>query len=206
MNLNTLKLLEAKFMRFYPGGFAHPELEKIGKKHKMPQMIAFAKESFAKECFSNGAQIIERMIQMVSKSSMVSVFEKPRFRDYIRSLSDDQRTVLVKGLDELLHGSEETGFNMILDVLDDGKLAKWTLISVWQAYYMPQKGVFIKPTTVKNIIQTLELDGLQYDSRPDYAFYKKYRAVINKIKKEVDPSFSSSNAAFSGFLMMAMEM
>ena len=206
MNFKTLKLLEAKFMRVYPGGFRHPDLEKIGKKHRMPQLIAFAKERFDKACFGNPAQVCESMIQMVSKSSMVSVFEKPRFRDYMRSLSDDQRDIMVNGLQELLHGKEEVGFNMILDVLDEGRLAKWTLLTVWQAYYMPKKGVFIKPTTVKDVIATLELEGLQYQSRPDFAFYKSYRAAINKMKKEVDKSFSDSNAAFSGFLMMAMAL
>ena len=206
MNIKILKLLESKFMSVYPGGFRHPELEKIGKKHKMPQLIAFAKERFAKACFNKPSLVAESMIQMVSKSSMVSVFEKPRFRDYVRSLSDDQRNVLVNGLYELLHGKEATGFNMMIDVLDEGKLAKWTLVSVWQAYYMPRKGVFVKPTTVKNVIATLELEGLQYKPRPDFTFYKSYRAAINTMKKEVDKSFSDSNAAFSGFLMMAMEM
>ena len=210
MNLETLKLLEAKFMRVYPGGFKNPELEKTGKKHRMPQLIAFAQERFAAQCFRNEAQMIESMIQMVSKSSMVSVFEKPRFRDYARSLSDDHRTVLVNGLEALLHGNEAVGFNMMLDVLDYGKLAKWTLLTVWQAYYAPKKGVFVKPTTAKNVIATLELEedlgGLQYRPRPDFEFYKRYRAAINKMKKEVDSSFASSNAAFSGFLMMAMEL
>ena len=206
MNIETLKLLEAKFLSVYPGGFHHPELQKIGKKHKMPQMIALAKERFDTGCFNKESQVLESMIQLVSRSSMVSVFEKPRFRDYVRSLSQEHRSVLVSGLRELLHGKEEVGFQMILDVLDDGKLAKWTLLSVWQAYYMPTKGVFIKPTTVKNVIQTLELDGLVYQSRPDFQFYRKYRAAINRMKKEVDRSFTESNAAFSGFLMMAMSL
>lgn len=206
MNIQALKSLEARFMRVYPGGFNNPELEKMGKKHRMPQMIALAKERFDPRAFDRQSQILESMIQLVSRASMVSVFEKPKFRDYVRSLSDDHRQVLVTGLKELLHGSEETGFNMVRDVLEDGKLAKWTLVSVWQAYYMPTKGVFIKPTTVKNIIAALALDELQYRPRPDFEFYQTYRAAINKMKKEVDPSFSSSNAAFSGFLMMAMAL
>ena len=49
VNIQTLKVLESKFLAVYPGGFHHPELEKIGKKHKMPQMIAFAKERFGKD-------------------------------------------------------------------------------------------------------------------------------------------------------------
>lgn len=206
MNVNTLKMLEAKFMAVYPEGFENPELVKIGKKHRMPQLIQFAKESFDKQCFDNADELLESMIRMVSRSSMISVFEKPKFRDFARSLGSTQKQVLVTGLKELLHGSEELGFNMMLDVLEDGKLAKWTLISVFGAYYKPKNHVLIKPTTVKNIIRTLELKGVEYSPKPSYAFYKKYRALINKMKKEVDNSFCSSNAAFSGFLMMAMEL
>ena len=60
----------------------------------------------------------------------------------------------------------------------------------------------MKPTTTKGIISHFEIEGLEYNPTPTYAFYKKYRSLINKMKKEVDVSLSPSNAAFCGFLMM----
>ena len=36
-------------------------------------------------------------------------------------------------------------------------------------------------------------------------FYRKYRDVINSMKKNVSDTLSPSNAAFCGFLMMCME-
>ena len=59
-----------------------------------------------------------------------------------------------------------------------------------------------KPTTTKNVIRQFELEGLEYRPRPSWAFYERYRAVIDDMKAHVDPSLWPNNAAFTGFLMM----
>jgi hypothetical protein len=46
---------------------------------------------------------------------------------------------------------------------------------------------------------------LVYKPTPTWDFYTAYRDLINHAKTQVDSSLSPSNAAFSGFLMMAME-
>ena len=38
MNINALKAAEKSFLNKYPGGFRHPDLVEIGKKHKMEQL------------------------------------------------------------------------------------------------------------------------------------------------------------------------
>jgi hypothetical protein len=136
---------------------------------------------------------------------MVSVFEKPKFRDYALALSSVQKRQLSDGLFAVFYGNEQQGFGVMVNVLSEGKLAKWTLMTVCQAYFRPDFEVFIKPTTAKGVIQTFELEGLQYKPRPSWAFYNQYRQVINEMKSQVDPALSPSNAAFSGFLMMSME-
>lgn len=73
------------------------------------------------------------------------------------------------------------------------------------AYYRPDYDVFLKPTTVKNVIATFELEGLKYNPTPSYDFYKTYRQAINEMKKIVDSSLSPNNPSFSGFLMTAMD-
>lgn len=205
MNLDKLKIAEQNFLMRYPGGFQDPEMVAIGKKHKMDKMVALAESSFGEDQFSNGEELSERYIKMVSASSMVSVFEKPRTRDFIRSLDSNVRDHFTNSLYEMLYLDEEKGFNGMLDVLSLGKLAKWTLMTVVPAYLRPQKDVFIKPTTAKGILKTMEVDDIVYRPRPYYEFYKAYRDFINEIKTHVDPSLSPSNAAFSGFLMMTQE-
>jgi len=202
MNLSKLREAEEKFFIRYPGGFNNPELIEIGKKHKMNKMIQLAMESFSKENFNDPELIIESMIKIISRSSLVSVFEKPKFRDLVKLLKGDDKEFLAKGLEKLLYGHEQEGFEMILAILKSGKLAKWPLMTICQTYFRPQVEVFVKPTTVKGIIEFLELDTLTYKPAPTWAFYEEYRRIINEIKQQVDPSLSPYNAAFSGFLMM----
>ena len=204
MNIKKLKQAEKAFFKLYPGGFNHPEMVAVGKKHKMDKMITFTQEAFAKKNFRTPEMIIADMIKVISRSSMVSLFEKPKFRDFANSLYHQDREHFVNGLKKMLHGKEQQGFEMMLEVLKIGKLAKWSLITICPAYFRPQIEVFVKPTTAKGIIEFFELKSLQYKPTPTWAFYEEYRDAINNMKSKVDPGLSPYNAAFSGFLMMSL--
>jgi len=204
MNIERLKQVESEFLARYPEGFNSPEMKEIGKKHKMNKMVTLAQENFEEYKFDNPQFIIDKMIEIITKSSMVSLFEKPKFRDYVKSLEMDEKELLSDALREFLHGNERQGFETMVEILGQVKLAKWTLVTAFGAYYRPTKEIFVKPTTTKNIISYLELNDIIYKPRPTYDFYKKYRTYINKMKKQVDKSLSPSNAAFTGFLMFSM--
>jgi len=205
MNIIKLKEAEQIFMARYPEGFADPEMLAISKKHKMEKMIELAQTGFSPEKFKDPEFIVNRMAEIVTKSSMVSIFEKPKFRDYTKSLSKNDQKELASALGEMLHGEQEQGFEALVHILARAKLEKWTIVTVFGACYSPKEEVFVKPTTTKNTIAHFELEGLEYKPRPSYAFYKKYRSYINTMKREVDKSLSPSNAAFTGFLMMFNE-
>ncbi len=204
MDFTKLKKLEKKFLKQYPGGFSHPEMVEIGKKHKMDKMLKLAKENFSKQSFEDSSKILESLSKIVTSSSMVSLFEKPKFRDYIKAQKGKSRENLTQAIYQILHGKQADGFNDYLEILANNKMAKWTLISVLPSYYKPKKEIFVKPTITKKVIQYFDLD-LEYKPRPSWEFYRKYRLVINKMKKEVDPSLSPSSAAFTGFLMMSLD-
>jgi len=205
LNIYKLKEAETIFFMRYPGGFENPEMIEIGKKHKMDKMIQSAHAFFAVEQFEDVEQIAEHISKIVNQSSMVSLFEKPKFRDAVKAMLFEDKEMLVIGLREFLHGDEEKGFNLYLKVLLKYKVAKWPLITVCPCYYRPMVDLLIKPTTVKNILSNFEIEGLIYHSTPSYDFYKSYRELINSMKLKVDPSLAPNNAAFSGFLMTVME-
>ena len=205
MNIEKLKSAEAKFMQRYPGGFSHPEILEIAKKHKVAKMIGLAKESFAIDRFSDAAQIADSMIKVVSQSSLVSVFEKPKFRDAVRSMNDAEKAHLSQGLKEFLHGDQTMGFSLLTGLLQEYKIAKWPVLTVFSVYYRPADEVFIKPTTAKGIIAHFELSGLKYSAQPTFEFYQAYRQQILLMKQAVSEILRVDNAAFCGFLMMALE-
>ncbi|MFK7862640.1 MAG: hypothetical protein AB8B95_00290 [Pseudohongiellaceae bacterium] len=204
MNIEKLKIAEKNFLERYPGGFSHPEMVAIGKKHKMEKMIEFTQSSFAKRNFRDTLDILENWVKVVSRSSMVSVFEKPKFKDFIGSLTPKEKNRLVAGLKNQLHGCEQTGFEAILGIMQMYKLGKWSLISICPVYHKPQEEVFVKPTTAKGVVAYFELEGLVYRPQPSWEFYSDYRAKLTQMKSSVDPLLSPNSAAFSGFLMMSL--
>ena len=205
MNLEKLKEAESAFLHKYPGGFENPEMLIIGKKHRMDKRITQAKECFAKNKFRDSETICANMAKVVGAASMISLFEKPKFRDLIKILTENQKWQLSNGLKNYLHGNQEKGFNAMLDILRTDKLAKWSLLTIIPNYYHPQDEVFVKPTTTKGVIATFELDGLIYKPQPSWDFYQRYRAAILEMKDMVDASLTPSNAAFCGFLMMTLQ-
>lgn len=205
MNKEKLKKAEENFFIRYPGGFSNPLMLEISKKHKVEKMHKLAKACFAIEEFDNPNKIIEAMNKIVSQSSLVSLFEKPKFRDLVKILNDNEKELLAKGLMEFLHGDQELGFEIMTGLLTEYKLAKWPILTVCSVYYNPSVEVLIKPTTVKGVIEFFELEGLKYNSKPSYEFYRAYREQINLMKNEVDGSFREDNSAFCGFLMYSMD-
>ncbi len=202
MDIKKLKLAEKRFIKRYPGGFNHPEIVELKKKHNVDKWISFAKENLSEDSFIDKQKILASVSKVVTSSSLVSVFEKPKYRDFIKGLSLSEQKFFVSALNELLHGKEKVGFESCLELLGRNKLAKWTLITIVQAYYKPKTAIFVKPTTTKNIIDHYGMD-LIYKPKPTWNFYKKYRIEINKMKKEVDKSLSPNGPAFTGFLMMS---
>lgn len=204
MNVQKLKQAEAVFLQQYPGGFEHPEIAAIRKKrHNVDRMIAFAQESFAKRSFKLPDRIVESMVKVVGRSSVISIFEKTRFRDFAASLTGDDEKFLARSLEELLHGNTPAGFEAMLDLLRTQKLAKWSLLTISPTYYHPQREVLVKPNTVKSILAHFELTSLQYRPTPTWAFYDSYRSVIHEMKAKVEPCLSPTNAAFSWFLLLS---
>jgi hypothetical protein len=202
MNVGKLREAEALFLLTYPGGFESEALRQVVKRHNVGRLIEFAQNALAPERFGRSAQVLDDIVRIVSRSSMVSLFEKPRFRDYVNGLGRDERARMAASFERLLHGDQERGFTDLVELLGEAGLAKWSLLTVCLFYYRPDREVFVKPTTTKNVIRQYELEGLVYKPRPTWSFYAGYRDAIAQMKAAVSPALAPNNAAFTGFLMM----
>ncbi len=202
MNKLRLKAAERDFLLQFPQGFSDPEMAKIAKKHRVPQMIEQCQGLFSEESFSKPQLVAENMIKVISRSSMVSLFEKPKLRDWVKGMTHDERESYAYALKDMLHGDQEYGFNIMGDLLRPARLAKWSLMTIIPNYYAPLDEVFVKPTTAKGVIKYFELKDLEYKPTPSYEFYLKYRSQIIEMRALVDDSLKPNNAAFCGFLMM----
>ena len=205
MNNKKLKDAEAGFLARYPGGFADPGIEPIKKKHNVEKLVEFTQQSLTRESFNRPEFIAETLVKIVSRSSMVSRFEKPKFRDFVRSLNSHEKQALADSFEKRLYGRQkQRGFEEILGFLSHHRIAKWAIISAVPFYFSPRKEAFIKPTTTKGILSYLEVTDLEYKATPSWAFYKGYLSLLADIKKQVAPSLSPNNAALTGFLMSSI--
>jgi len=205
LNYKKLKEAEASFLQRYPAGFADPGMASIKKKHDIDKLAEFAQQSLTTANFNRPEFIAETLVKIVSRSSMVSRFEKPKFRDFIKSLHSHEKQALADAFEKRLYGRQkQRGFEEILGMLSHHRLAKWAVISVVPFYFAPEKEAFVKPTTAKGILAYLEVDDLVYKPTPTWAFYRGYLNLLRDIKKQVSPSLSPNNAALSGFLMTSI--
>lgn len=205
MNEKRLKAAEKSFLKRYPGGFKHPELQAIVKKHHKPKLLASVQEAFAASRFKDTQAVLDSFVKIISQSTVVSVFEKTKLRNVAPSLSDTDRKKIVLALKEMLHGDRLKGFDQLSSQLKPFGVAKWPVLTALLLYYDAQKEVIIKPTTAKAVIDFFEVRDLKYTSTPTSSFYKDYRSLILKMRKMVSPEIAPDNGAFSGFLMMSME-
>jgi len=206
MNLEKLKNAEDYFFELYPDGFEDVGLLPIIKRHNTAKIGEHVRELFAKENFSQPELICENFAKIVSKSTLISLFEKPRVRDTMKEMHMERRDMFSIGLYEMLYGDLKEGFEIVVEILSFYGLAKWSLVTLIPYYFDRAKTFFIKPTTTKNIITFFEIQGLVYKPKPSYEFYVAYTNVLETMKANVIEKIShDDNAAFTGFLMIAME-
>ena len=205
MNIEKLKDAEEEFLFHYPDGFEDEKFFPTMKKFNPLKLEEFTKESFKKENFSNPNLVVEAFFKIIQKSALVSLFDKLKFRDMLVTLTSYEKDMLSIELYELIHGNMKNGFEGLVEFLQQYKLAKWTIISVVLYYNNRQKEYFIKPTTTKNVIKYFEIKDIVYKPTPSFEFYDSYKKVLNEMKKNVHKSLSPDNAAFTGFLRIAIQ-
>lgn len=206
MNIQRLKEEEERFFQAYPGGFQDPKMAAILKKHRIERLVKIAQEGLVEETFADPKTALGMIEKIITASSLVSVFEKTAFRNHVREITEDEKTWLVLGFKELLHGDQGAGFRMIVQHLTPYKMAKWPIITAPLYYYNPWEELIIKPTSVKNVINYFQIEDVHYQSKPEYDFYVKYRETFKRLKAQVRPELQIENGAFSGFLMFAMRL
>lgn len=205
MSLEKLKDLESEFLHIYPQGFKDEYFFPRMKKFKPEKLEQFAQDVLKKENFSNPNQLIEDFCKVIQKSVMVSLFDKLKLKDAIATLSSYEKDMLSIEIYELLYGNKKEGFEGLVDFLAQYKLAKWTLITIVPYTINRQTEYFIKPTTTKNIIKYFEQSHLIYKPKPSFEFYEKYTKFLDELKSYSDKSLSFDNAAFTGYLKLAIE-
>ena len=204
--IEKLKDIEAEFLENYPKGFQDEGMLEIVKRFKAEKFEQEVNELFKKDNFSQAEIVCENFTKIVSKSPLISLFEKPKLRDAIKSMGIYEKDMLSIALYDLLYGKQKDGFETLVEILAEYKLAKWSIISLIPYYLNRKKEYFIKPTTTKNILKYFEIENIIYKPKPSFEFYKEYKNFLNQLKKQTDKSLCKDNAQFTGFMMLVFKM
>jgi hypothetical protein len=104
MNLQKLAEAEAYFLELYPQGFEDVTLLPIIKRHNTAKIGEQVREMFTKENFTQPDIICENFTKIVSKSTLISLFEKPKVREMVQTMRMERRDMFAIGLYEMLYG------------------------------------------------------------------------------------------------------
>lgn len=187
MNREKLREAEASFLQIYPRGFADPAIQPLRRKHNVDRLVAFTQENLTRASCNRPEFVAEMLLRIISRSSMVSRFEKPRFREFIGSLGSEDKRALAYAVEQRLFGRKQKGFEAVLDMLLHHGIARWAVISAVPFYFAPRREVFVKPTTAKGILAFLEVDSPRYHATPSWAFYRGFRDLLTEVRKLVSP-------------------
>ncbi|HEU4616805.1 MAG TPA: hypothetical protein VFV10_02135 [Gammaproteobacteria bacterium] len=205
MNIDRLREAEAAFLTRFPEGFDDPGLELIRKRHNIDRLSELARAQVTEAALSQPDRFADALIQIVTRSSMVSRFEKPPFKRFVDALDSEDKRRLAEAFRKRLFGNDKReGFEEIVDLFGRYGLARWSLVSALPFYFAPSKEAFVKPSTARKIVGFLDVEDLHYSPRPTWTFYVGYRKLVREIKKTVDPRLTPNNAAATGFLMASL--
>lgn len=188
--MDNLQTIDDLFLTFFPGGFNDENFIELSKKHKANDRIFkiiddFDIENLLEEYPPTVLKNIQIITKMVTSCSMISVFEKVAFKNYIA----DKRIheTFLKALYNMLKNLNEDTFIEFAYVLgmkkheENCNIAKWPIITFFLLFFNPSEEVFIKPTTIKKVARLLDYD-IKYEATLNYQTYSLVKQMINDYK------------------------
>ena len=187
------RYIDDLFLLRFPNGLDDEEFLELGKKHKSSSKILemvkneIDLESFQLEDNYHVSKNIGLIIKMVTKSTMVSVFEKVAFKNY---LADPLVHVsFLQSLYAMLKNLNEDTMAEFVGVLNyrrldsSKKVATWPIVTFFLIYFDEYNEVYIKPTTIRRLAKLLEFD-IKYESTPNYMTYQRVKEMVMAFKKQ----------------------
>ena len=185
--ISGVALLLHNFLLKFPEGFQDKDFitKEVVEKEKISK---YAHKYLSKEIFSTLladskyleiTKIIKKIIQK-DTFSMISPFEKMELVDHLENIRF--QVELSDALYALLYDDEEESFDQnfveFVEVLEEMKSAKWTILTYFLFIFFPNKHTFIKPTVTQHIAKICEFD-LQYDAELNINTYQHALSLSN---------------------------
>ncbi len=178
-----------RFLEIYPDGFEDIRYLEMAWKHDDSKIVEFFQNlSPGQFDEANPHALAETIGKIVSKSTMVSTFEKISFRNYLRFF--EGHGTFIMALKHVMENYNQQNFDTLFDVLcrykDQGNTnaAKWPVMSFFTYYGVKSHECYpVKPTTVKQVAQLLKVD-IDYKARPNFETYEKINNMYRDFRQQ----------------------
>ncbi len=194
------KVIDNQFLEAFPNGFEDQRWNELGKKHNPNKIFNIFNNEFSKQSFKtlldeeSYEEICEIALKLVKSASVVSVFEKVAFTNFMKYESTSE---FCNALFNFLYAYNEQSFETFVSILarhknqKNANAAKWPIVSFFKAYQDPNNYVLVKPNTVKAVAKALDYD-ISYQSYPNVETYNKVLEMVKSYKKDSSVCKSSS--------------
>ncbi|TLG72943.1 hypothetical protein [Culicoidibacter larvae] len=184
--------IEHKFLQIFPEGLSGDDWNNAGKRHNPDKIFEIFQTELTKEALEltldsgDYEETIDAITAAVRRVSVISVFEKFAFKNYIAH--QEIHGPFLEALYQFMYNFNEESFDGLVSVLlryrheKNTNPAKWPVVSFFKAYADPDNYVFVKPNTVKGEARVMEWD-IQYKSMPNYQTYMQVMEMVKAFRK-----------------------
>ena len=184
----------AKFLRYYPRGFADPdylELERAYKWNAHERWSAkLSRETFkrliAAEKFG---EIAAHAIAIEARTNLLFSFEKMALRDALKSPAGAR--AFATGLYSFLHGTRppRQRFDEWCEVVGNlprrgTRVLTWPVVTVMSFLAQPKEHIYLKPMVTRRAAAAYGFD-FRYASRPNWDTYNSLLTFARTVRRDV---------------------
>jgi len=122
--------------------------------------------------------------QILQSTNLVHPMEKAKFTNAIEDVANEER--LANGLFDVLHGATEMEkrFTNFCDLLSEMGVNTWTIATYYQFLATDGKWMFMKPTIMKIMGDSLKI-SLNYKPTPNWFTYSKLQELASRVDSEL---------------------
>jgi hypothetical protein len=200
------------FISRFPDGFEGQDFHVAERGYK-EDAANILKQKLGKDAFETLLRDRHHaLVSGIAKHSLRSTnlvfrIEKAKFADAVENPANHER--FANALYELLYGSGEMEhrFGAFSGLLSEMGVRKWPVATYFQFLATDGKWMFMKPTTMKRMAESLKI-SLSYKSEPNWLTYSKLQELADRVELELQNRklMPHSRIDVQGFIWASIEI
>jgi hypothetical protein len=177
------------FIGRFADGFEGPDFH-IAEREYKEKAASVLKDKLGKDVFDSllrdghYAEVCEIAKHVLRSTNLVFRIEKAKFADAVENAANHER--FANALYDLLHGHGEMEgrFTNSCSLLSEMGVSKWTVATYYQFLASDGKWMFMKPTIMKRMAESLKI-ALNYKPEPNWLTYSKLQELADRVELEL---------------------